>query len=186
MTPATDPYRTLGLARGASLDEVKRAYRTLAKANHPDAAGPTALPRWLAIQAAYEQLVHGKNPARARPAPQRPAAADPDRADANHRAYGGRSRRTRADPEADGAGGAGATGPGSRARPTGSTGTRRSPGSTGQARSDAGRNPSGESSRSGRGRNKATLGSTSYDGADGQPFEPDWGGASWYGTTSGT
>ena len=34
--------------------------------------------------------------------------------------------------------------------------------------------------------NKATLGSTSYDGADGQPFEPDWGGASWYGTTSGT
>ena len=186
MTPATDPYRTLGLARGASLDEVKRAYRTLAKANHPDAAGPTALPRWLAIQAAYEQLVHGKNPARARPAPQRPAAADPDRADATHRAYGGRSRRTRADPEADGAGRAGATGPGSRARPTGSTGTRRSPGSTGQARSDAGRNPSGESSRSGRGRNKATLGSTSYDGADGGPFEPDWGGASWYGTTSGT
>ncbi|MEO5884263.1 MAG: hypothetical protein ABIQ58_01930, partial [Candidatus Limnocylindrales bacterium] len=34
--------------------------------------------------------------------------------------------------------------------------------------------------------NKATLGSTSYDGADGEPFEPDWGGASWYGTTSGT
>ncbi len=34
-----DPYRTLGLARGASLDEVKRAYRRLAKANHPDAVG---------------------------------------------------------------------------------------------------------------------------------------------------
>ena len=34
--------------------------------------------------------------------------------------------------------------------------------------------------------NKATLGSTSYDGADATPFEPDWGGASWYGTTSGT
>ena len=34
-------------------------------------------------------------------------------------------------------------------------------------------------------RSKATLGSTSYDGADG-PFEPDWRGASWYGTTSGT
>ena len=33
---------------------------------------------------------------------------------------------------------------------------------------------------------KATLGSTSYDGADAGPFEPDWGGASWYGTTSGT
>src|SRR4029079_8199199 len=34
--------------------------------------------------------------------------------------------------------------------------------------------------------NKATLGSTSYDGADVGPFEPDWGGANWYGTTSGT
>ena len=32
-----DPYRTLGLMRGASLDEVKRAYCRLAKANHPDA-----------------------------------------------------------------------------------------------------------------------------------------------------
>ena len=40
--------------------------------------------------------------------------------------------------------------------------------------------------RSGRAANKATLGSTSYDGAEKEPFEPDWGGASWYGTTSGT
>ena len=38
----------------------------------------------------------------------------------------------------------------------------------------------------GRPGNKATLGSTSYDGAEKEPFEPDWGGASWYGTTSGT
>ena len=30
------------------------------------------------------------------------------------------------------------------------------------------------------------MGSTSYDGADPTQFEPDWGGASWYGTTSGT
>ena len=37
-----------------------------------------------------------------------------------------------------------------------------------------------------RSKGKATLGSTSYDGADATPFEPDWGGASWYGTTSGT
>src|SRR5262249_37226930 len=35
-----------------------------------------------------------------------------------------------------------------------------------------------------RRRGKATLGSTSYD--DAGPFEPDWAGASWYGTTSGT
>ncbi|MDP9481835.1 MAG: J domain-containing protein, partial [Chloroflexota bacterium] len=75
MTPASDPYRTLGLPRGASLDDVKRAYRALAKKNHPDAAGPAALPRWLLIQAAYEQLVHGTNPARNRTTPTRPAAA---------------------------------------------------------------------------------------------------------------
>lgn len=163
MTPASDPYRTLGLARGASLEEVKRAYRTLAKSNHPDAAGPTALPRWLAIQAAYEQLVHGKNPARARPAPSRRTGSPPDAGGA-----GAPSRAT------------GSTRPGSR---TGSTGPRRSSGSTGP---DAGRNPAGEPPRGGRGRNKATLGSTSYDGADAGQFEPDWGGASWYGTTSGT
>ena len=47
-----DPYRTLGLKRGATLDEVKRAYRRLAKINHPDAGGEKALPRFLAIQAA--------------------------------------------------------------------------------------------------------------------------------------
>ena len=51
-----DPYRTLGLERGASLADVKRAYRRLAKANHPDAAGEAALPRFLAIQAAYDQI----------------------------------------------------------------------------------------------------------------------------------
>ena len=102
MTPASDPYRTLGLPRGASLDDVKRAYRALAKKNHPDAAGPAALPRWLAIQAAYEQLVHGKNPARNRTTPTRPAAADPARTDATHRAYGGRAKRARTAPGSGG------------------------------------------------------------------------------------
>ena len=56
MAPDADPYRTLGLERGATLDEVKKAYRRLAKANHPDAAGEAALPRFLAIQAAYDQI----------------------------------------------------------------------------------------------------------------------------------
>ncbi|HWP64255.1 MAG TPA: J domain-containing protein, partial [Candidatus Binatia bacterium] len=51
-----DPYRTLGLPPGAPLEEVKRAYRRLAKAYHPDTAGPAALPRFLAIKAAYEML----------------------------------------------------------------------------------------------------------------------------------
>jgi hypothetical protein len=29
------------------------------------------------------------------------------------------------------------------------------------------------------------MGSTSYDGADDEPFEPDWSGGSWYGAGSG-
>ena len=44
MTPATDPYRTLGLSRGASLDEIKRAYRQLAKENHPGRRRPGGAP----------------------------------------------------------------------------------------------------------------------------------------------
>ena len=60
MTPATDPYRTLGLNPGATPAEIKRAYRRLAKAYHPDSAGERALPRFLAIQAAYERLTAGQ------------------------------------------------------------------------------------------------------------------------------
>ena len=159
MAFGTDPYRTLGLARGASLDEVKRAYRRLAKANHPDAAGAGALSRFLAIQAAYEQLAGGskgpgakvRRPAASTP---RPSQADPERADATRRAYGGRPR--------------------ARSRPSNDeAGPPRTPGG-----------PAG--SEKSEPRSKATLGSTSYDGADAGPFEPDWGGSSWYGTSSGT
>ncbi len=57
---ATDPLRVLGLPPGASAADIKLAYRTLAKANHPDSAGESALPMFLAIQAAYEQLVSAK------------------------------------------------------------------------------------------------------------------------------
>src|SRR6185295_17198041 len=211
-----DPYRTLGLARGASRDEIRRAYRRLAKIHHPDAAGPGALPRFLAIQAAYEQLIlrSGGRPGRGTTGrtttPRRPWEADPDRSDATRRAYGGRSRTT----------GAGSTTPPGSTGPTSSTGsTRASGGAPRSGRTTAGQRPgarpAGASAREagerprpggttsagnagqpggnstngtgrgeGRRRNKATLGSTSYD--DAGPFEPDWGGASWYGTTSGT
>jgi len=86
MAPDADPYRTLGLPRDATLDEVRRAYRRLAKANHPDAAGEAALPRFLAIQAAYDLIAgpeaRGRRPGAARPAaPRRPWDADRERTD---------------------------------------------------------------------------------------------------------
>jgi DnaJ domain len=180
VTPATDPYRILGLTRGATLDEIRRAYRQLAKVNHPDAAGQQALPRFLAIQAAYEQLV-GAGPSKAVPRPpSRPSSTDPDRADATHRAYGGRTRRTR--PSGAGTGSTpGGTGSAGRARPSGSAGA---PGGSGSSTGAGAGGASGPGGAKAKG--KATLGSTSYDGADAGQFEPDWGGASWYGTTSGT
>ena len=207
-----DPYRTLGLKRGATLDEVKRAYRRLAKINHPDAAGEAALPRFLAIQAAYEQLAGPGLPGAARrptPPPRRQWDAE---ADKTRRAYGGRGRN--ASQGAGGAGGAGgATGKGETAGAAGDAGASGAPNGTGGSgwarRPGSGARGAGASGRPGRRRtyeprpdqgtsgpppsggktrqpNKATLGSTSYDGADTGPFEPDWGGASWYGTTSGT
>ena len=228
MTLDADPYRTLGLASGASADEVKRAYRRLAKTHHPDAAGEQALPRFLAIQAAYEQLIGGLGPGvgrrRASPASRRPWEADPDRTDATRRAYGGRARSASPGGPASSAGSGTPPGPGGGA--AGAAGGGAAPGAgAGRGETTGGAGASGRSwsgraggaagagsgsTRTGRQRrneppgttgdrsadpppgatdgppNKATLGSTSYDGADAGPFEPDWGGASWYGTTSGT
>lgn len=53
-----DYYKTLGLERGASEDEVKRAYRKLASKHHPDKGGDTA--KFQEIQAAYEAITSGK------------------------------------------------------------------------------------------------------------------------------
>ena len=39
MTFPSDPYRVLGLTPGASANEIRSAYRRLAKQYHPDAAG---------------------------------------------------------------------------------------------------------------------------------------------------
>lgn len=208
-----DPYRTLGLARGASREEVKRAYRALAKVHHPDAAGEKALPRFLAIQAAYEQLIDGSIPARGRgsAAARKPWEADDNRSDATRRAYGARPRGPRPSPGAGpaGAGPAGARSAGARPaggspggggpRPGRSPGGGRASGSgsgaggTGSERDAPPGTPGAPGTRSAGGTrgaadppNKATLGSTSYDGVDPARFEPDWDDASWYGTSSGT
>jgi hypothetical protein len=171
MAQVHDPYRVLGLPRGASLDEVKRAYRRLAKQLHPDSGGQRTLARFLEIQAAYEQLVGGgpggPGGQPGSTGPRTPWSADAARADATRRAYGTRPRRTGAPRDDSGTSGR----PGSR--PPGSR-----PPSSGEPR-----RPDAEKRRGPR---KATLGSTSYDEAVDQPFDPDWAGSSWYGTTSGT
>ena len=94
-----DPHRTLGVAPDASQAEIKRAYRRLAKQYHPDSGGDRQLPRFLAIQAAYEALVDdersGRRPGSAgrasRPADPPSWQADPARARATRDAY--RTRR---------------------------------------------------------------------------------------------
>ena len=47
-------YETLGVPKGASDEEIKRAYRKLAAKHHPDRGGDTA--KFQEIQSAYETL----------------------------------------------------------------------------------------------------------------------------------
>lgn len=53
--PTTDPYRVLGILRGADLAQIKAAHRRLAKRFHPDGQNADEL-RFLAVQAAYQLL----------------------------------------------------------------------------------------------------------------------------------
>ncbi|MEO8208687.1 MAG: DnaJ domain-containing protein [Chloroflexota bacterium] len=188
---ANDPFRTLGLKSGATPVEIKRAYRVLAKANHPDSAGDAALARFLAIQAAYEQLIGGSAmpPTRGRSAASttQPWRADPERSRGSwtgaRGSTAGRGSST-AGQGGNNAGEGGSAGAGSR----GSQGSRR-----GRTTSDGGPASgagSGAGARAGtggarrRGTKKATFGSTTYDEAR-EGHDPTWQGASWYGQSSG-
>ncbi|MEX1344081.1 MAG: J domain-containing protein [Candidatus Limnocylindrales bacterium] len=86
VTPTFDPYRVLGLLRGATPAEIKAAHRRLAKRYHPDGSKGNEI-RFLAIQEAYQLL---SDPARRREW-DRAHAPGPVRA-------GGRTRTTGADP----------------------------------------------------------------------------------------
>jgi len=200
---AIDPYRVLGLPAGASAAEVKRAYRRLAKANHPDSAGAAALPRFLEIQRAYETLTS----ATWRPGMRRPSSGTPGSAGEPWRADPTRARSTpgaqpprgaKPPPGGSGAsssgggsasgGGAGSRTGGSRAAGSGpATGTGRA--SAGQrSKPGGGSRPAGAADGASPGRRrpskKATFGSTTYDEAR-EGADTSWSGASWYGPSSG-
>ncbi len=61
----TDPYQVLGISRGASEEEIKKAYRRLSRKYHPDANinNPNkaqAEERFKEVQAAYKQIMDEK------------------------------------------------------------------------------------------------------------------------------
>ncbi len=191
MSSQGDPHLTLGVAPGASLNEIKSAYRRLAKKYHPDAAGERALPRFLAIQAAYERLVDGEGrlrppgPAPARDTPARPRASR-DAWRAQRSGTGGSARSRATGGAAGGSGGAaGASDAKGQAGATGRAGAGGAAGSTGSGER-SGRAGPGERSHARRGPRKATPGSTTYDEAAETPLDPAWDGGAWYGPSSGT
>ena len=88
LQPTTDPYRVLGVLRGATPAQIKAAHRRLAKRFHPDGSTADEL-RFLAVQEAYQLLsdparrrdwdrAHAPGPVRAAGA-RRPATGTPPR-----------------------------------------------------------------------------------------------------------
>jgi curved DNA-binding protein CbpA len=76
-----DPYGLLGVPRGATSDDIRKAYRRLARQHHPDAnpGDPEAEEQFKEIQQAYETLSNPQErrdyDERSRPAARRHAAS---------------------------------------------------------------------------------------------------------------
>ena len=146
--------------------EVKRAYRRLAKAFHPDSAGEAALPRFLAIHEAYERIRTGGGVSGAvnggwASTPAEPWRADPSRA----RAARERASTARGRPGAAGsrgAGGADAPGAGRGRAGSAGAGATADPGkggATGSGRGGAGSGAAGAAGAGPRGAGPGGAGS---------------------------
>jgi len=72
-----DPFTVLGVAPGASPEEVAAAYRDLAKAWHPDRRGEAGEEKMAEINVAYELLRAGEAQQHGSRRSTRPAAAEP-------------------------------------------------------------------------------------------------------------
>ncbi len=85
-----DPYKILGVSPDASDEEIKRAYRKLAKQYHPDLnpGDEVAAKKMQQVNAAYEQI---KNPERAQ---QRPGGAYGEYSQYDPFGFGGYQQRT--------------------------------------------------------------------------------------------
>ena len=85
-----DPYKVLGVSPDASDEEIKQAYRRLAKKYHPDLnpGDEAAAKKMQQINAAYEQI---KNPEKASSGPQGGYGYDPFGGYGHYQGYGERS-----------------------------------------------------------------------------------------------
>ncbi len=175
MTQRQDPHRVLGLVPGASPGEIRAAYRRLAKLYHPDAAGERALPRFLAIQAAYEQLVDGEGRLRTGGPAGRGRAADGDAWRANPVRSRASRDAWRAQRASGGSGGSGAT-PRGGAAGRGATGRAGGPRGTGPSARGGGAEPS---------QGDGSPGGTSDRGAGGDAAGARRGAASNRGASGG-
>lgn len=91
MAEPFDPYAVLGVRRGASLAEIARARRSLAKRHHPDSAGADSEEAMRRINLAWEMLA-AEQPAVELPPPpwaRPPRPQAPPSGDRSHGSHAG-------------------------------------------------------------------------------------------------